>query len=135
MMRRLRLLKRMRVHDPLHKRPLIHLIRVIIFVFLALEERVVPHHAPHTTLPAQRPPTADTRGLGAIAPLHPLLRNLQIRQLIAAAVAAEQVLDLVDHGVKDFHFYTMNKADLVYAVCHLLGLRPNVEAGAKAAAA
>ncbi|HEY5065969.1 MAG TPA: methylenetetrahydrofolate reductase [NAD(P)H] [Xanthobacteraceae bacterium] len=46
------------------------------------------------------------------------------RKLIAAAVAAEQVLDLVDHGVTDFHFYTMNRADLVYATCHLLGLRP-----------
>jgi methylenetetrahydrofolate reductase (NADPH) len=46
------------------------------------------------------------------------------RKLIAAAVAAEQVIDLVDRGVTDFHFYTMNRADLVYAVCHLLGLRP-----------
>ena len=45
------------------------------------------------------------------------------RRLIAAAVAAEQVLDLVDEGICDFHFYTMNKADLVYAICHLLGLR------------
>ncbi len=49
------------------------------------------------------------------------------RKLIAAAVAAEQVLDLVDHGVSDFHFYTMNRADLVYAICHLLGLRPGHE--------
>jgi methylenetetrahydrofolate reductase (NADPH) len=47
------------------------------------------------------------------------------RKLIAAAVAAEQALDLVDRGVTEFHFYTMNRADLVYAVCHLLGLRPN----------
>ena len=47
------------------------------------------------------------------------------RKLIAAAVAAEQVLDLVDRGVTDFHFYTMNRADLVYAICHLLGLRPS----------
>jgi methylenetetrahydrofolate reductase (NADPH) len=46
------------------------------------------------------------------------------RKLIAAAVAAEQVFDLVDRGVTTFHFYTMNRADLVYAVCHLLGLRP-----------
>jgi methylenetetrahydrofolate reductase (NADPH) len=46
------------------------------------------------------------------------------RQLVAAAVAAEQVLDLVDRGVTDFHFYTMNRADLVYAICHLLGMRP-----------
>jgi methylenetetrahydrofolate reductase (NADPH) len=52
------------------------------------------------------------------------------RKLIAAAVAAEQVLDLVDQGVSDFHFYTMNRADLVYAICHLLGLRPRVEAAA-----
>ena len=52
------------------------------------------------------------------------------RKLIAAAVAAEQVLDLVDQGVTDFHFYTMNRADLVYAVCHLLGLRPKVREAA-----
>jgi methylenetetrahydrofolate reductase (NADPH) len=51
------------------------------------------------------------------------------RKLIAAAVAAEQVLDLVDQGVTDFHFYTMNRADLVYAICHLLGLRPKQKAG------
>ena len=49
------------------------------------------------------------------------------RKLIAAAVAAEQVVDLFDRGVTTFHFYTMNRADLVYAICHLLGLRPVVE--------
>lgn len=43
--------------------------------------------------------------------------------LVAAAVATEQVMDLVDEGVKKFHFYTLNRADLVYAICHLLGLR------------
>jgi methylenetetrahydrofolate reductase (NADPH) len=46
------------------------------------------------------------------------------RRLVAAAVAAEQALDLMDRGVQDFHFYTMNKADLVFAICHMLGLRP-----------
>ncbi len=51
----------------------------------------------------------------------------QTRRLVAATVAAEQVLDLVDHGVRDFHFYTNNRADLVYAICHLLGLRPKLE--------
>jgi methylenetetrahydrofolate reductase (NADPH) len=50
--------------------------------------------------------------------------DVATRKLIAAAVAAEQVLDLVDRGVTDFHFYTMNRADLVFAICHLLGLRP-----------
>jgi methylenetetrahydrofolate reductase (NADPH) len=54
------------------------------------------------------------------------------RKLIAAAVAAEQVLDLVDNGVTDFHFYTMNRADLVYAICHLLGLRPGKQQSADA---
>jgi methylenetetrahydrofolate reductase (NADPH) len=44
--------------------------------------------------------------------------------LVAAAEATEQVMDLVDQGVKKFHFYTLNRADLVYAICHLLGLRP-----------
>jgi methylenetetrahydrofolate reductase (NADPH) len=53
------------------------------------------------------------------------------RKLIAAAVAAEQVLDLVDQGVTDFHFYTLNRADLVYAICHLLGVRPVKERDAR----
>jgi methylenetetrahydrofolate reductase (NADPH) len=44
------------------------------------------------------------------------------------------VIDLVDHGVTEFHFYTMNRADLVYAVCHLLGLRPEVKVAASSAA-
>jgi methylenetetrahydrofolate reductase (NADPH) len=49
--------------------------------------------------------------------------DLPTRRLIAAAIAAEQVFDLLDRGVEQFHFYTMNRADLVYAVCHLLGVR------------
>jgi methylenetetrahydrofolate reductase (NADPH) len=57
---------------------------------------------------------------------HGLDHDSATRKLIAAAVAAEQVLDLVDRGVTNFHFYTMNRADLVYAICHLLGLRPAV---------
>jgi methylenetetrahydrofolate reductase (NADH) len=56
--------------------------------------------------------------------------DVATRKLIAAAVAAEQVLDLVDRGITDFHFYTMNRADLVYAVCHLLGLRPSMQQAA-----
>ncbi|MFL4991753.1 MAG: methylenetetrahydrofolate reductase [NAD(P)H] [Microvirga sp.] len=52
-----------------------------------------------------------------------LENDVETRKLVAAAVAAEQVIDLVDRGVNEFHFYTMNRADLVYAICHLLGLR------------
>ena len=56
--------------------------------------------------------------------------DVATRKLIAAAVAAEQVLDLAGRGVTDFHFYTMNRADLVYAICHLLGLRPTARKAA-----
>ena len=47
--------------------------------------------------------------------------DVQTTHLVAAAVAAEQVMDLVDQGIRQFHFYTLNRADLVYAICHLLG--------------
>ncbi len=46
------------------------------------------------------------------------------RRLIAASVAMEQVTLLERHGVCDFHFYTLNRAELTYAICHALGLRP-----------
>ena len=46
------------------------------------------------------------------------------RRLIAANVAIEQVSRLRRHGVTEFHFYTLNRAELTYAICHALGLRP-----------
>ncbi len=54
-----------------------------------------------------------------------LAEDPETTQLIAAAVAAEQVMDLVAGGVTEFHFYTLNRANLVYAICHLLGHRPH----------
>jgi methylenetetrahydrofolate reductase (NADPH) len=59
----------------------------------------------------------------------------QTTHLVAAAVAAEQVMDLVDEGIRQFHFYTLNRADLVYAICHLLGLRPTAGSKLEASAA
>jgi methylenetetrahydrofolate reductase (NADPH) len=59
----------------------------------------------------------------------------QTTHLVAAAVAAEQVMDLVDQGIRQFHFYTLNRADLVYAICHLLGLRPAAAAAKEAVTA
>ncbi|HEU0081788.1 MAG TPA: methylenetetrahydrofolate reductase [NAD(P)H] [Bradyrhizobium sp.] len=53
------------------------------------------------------------------------------RKLVAATVAAGQVQKLAKRGVDSFHFYTMNRADLVFAISHLLGIRP---AGAQKAA-
>jgi len=49
----------------------------------------------------------------------------ETRKLVAATVAAGQVQKLAKHGVDTFHFYTMNRADLVFAISHLLGIRPN----------
>ena len=46
------------------------------------------------------------------------------RRLIAAMVAAEQCRKLHAYGISDFHFYTLNRADLTYAICHVLGQRP-----------
>lgn len=58
----------------------------------------------------------------------------QTHMLVAAAVAAEQVLDLIERGVADFHFYTMNRADLAVAICHMIGIRAPAEERARAAA-
>jgi methylenetetrahydrofolate reductase (NADPH) len=46
------------------------------------------------------------------------------RRMIAANVAIEQVQRLRQHGVDEFHFYTLNRAELAYAICHTLGIRP-----------
>jgi methylenetetrahydrofolate reductase (NADPH) len=47
------------------------------------------------------------------------------RRLIAASVSIEQVQELERQGVRDFHFYTLNRAELTYAICHALGVRPD----------
>ena len=50
--------------------------------------------------------------------------DVDTRKLLAATQIAELVHTLEREGVKDFHFYTLNRADLTYAICHMLGLRP-----------
>jgi len=50
----------------------------------------------------------------------------ETRRMIAAHVAIEQVHRLQDHGIGEFHFYTLNRAELTYAICHAMGLRPRV---------
>lgn len=49
------------------------------------------------------------------------------RRLVAATVAAEQCRALAADGVGNFHFYTLNRADLTYAICHILGVRARKE--------
>ncbi|MEP3045907.1 MAG: methylenetetrahydrofolate reductase [NAD(P)H] [Roseibium sp.] len=51
-----------------------------------------------------------------------LQNDPETRKLVGVSIACEQVMDLVDRGITDFHFYTMNRADLTYAICHMLGM-------------
>lgn len=67
---------------------------------------------------------------GTLVPewMHDLFADLddapEVRELVAATVAAEQCKLLIEHGVRDFHFYTMNKPNLIAATCRILGLTP-----------
>ncbi len=71
---------------------------------------------------------AETCGASIPAWLNGLFEGLDdlpaARQLIAATVAAELCGQLYAGGVRNFHFYTLNRAELSYAICHLLGARP-----------
>ena len=55
----------------------------------------------------------------------------ETRRMIAAHVAIEQVHRLQEHGVEEFHFYTLNRAELTYAICHAMGLRPRTAEDAR----
>ena len=48
------------------------------------------------------------------------------RNLVAASVAMDMVKILSNEGVNNFHFYTLNRSELTYAICHMLGVRPKV---------
>jgi len=56
------------------------------------------------------------------------------RQLVAATVAGELCRRLYAGDVREFHFYTLNRAELAYAICHLLGVRPPAPSALEAAA-
>ncbi len=87
---------------------------------------IVPGIMPVTNFAGVRR-MADTCGATLPGRIVKLFQNLDddpaTRRLIAATVAAEQCLDLAEHGVKHFHFYTLNRDDLAFALCHLLGVR------------
>lgn len=51
----------------------------------------------------------------------------EVRSMVASAIATEQVVDLAGRGFEEFHFYTMNRARLVFAVCQMLGLNQNTK--------
>ncbi|MDZ7628625.1 MAG: methylenetetrahydrofolate reductase [NAD(P)H] [Parvularculaceae bacterium] len=88
---------------------------------------IVPGIMPITNFAGIRK-MADTCGATIPGRLVKLFQSLDddpsTRLLIAATVAAEQCLSLAEKGVKHFHFYTLNRDDLAYALCMMLGVRP-----------
>ncbi len=50
--------------------------------------------------------------------------DVTTRKLVGASVAADLCAALYDEGIEDFHLYTLNRPDLTYAICHILGMRP-----------
>ncbi len=60
--------------------------------------------------------------------------DAETRRMVAAHIAAEQCRRLLAAGIDEFHFYTLNRADLTYAICHVLGVRPKPAIAGEAAA-
>ena len=91
-------------------------------------------------------PVSNYKGLKKMAgpvgiPLPAWLANLfegldkdpETRKLIACSVATEMCVRLAEEGYSDFHFYTLNRAELAYAICHMLGMRGPVAVREQAA--
>jgi methylenetetrahydrofolate reductase (NADPH) len=106
-------------------------------IFLRFRDRVAAANINVELIPGILPVTnfntlvrfADACGASIPATLKTLFEGLDedpsTRQLIAAHAAVSQAEDLGHEGVNDFHFYTLNRADLSFAVCHALGVRGN----------
>ena len=92
-----------------------------------IESSIVPGILPITRFPQL---TRFAEQCGATVPewLHERFVGLdddaETRQLIAASVAIEQVRKLEAEGIDEFHFYTLNRSELTFAICHALGVRP-----------
>lgn len=93
-----------------------------------IESMIVPGILPITRFP-QLQRFADQCGATVPDWLHDRFEGLEddaeTRQMIAANVAIEQVRRLQAEGVNEFHFYTLNRSELTYAICHALGVRSN----------
>jgi methylenetetrahydrofolate reductase (NADPH) len=91
-----------------------------------IESAIVPGILPITRFP-QMERFADMCGTAIPDALRHRFDGLEddakTRQMIAASVAIEQVRHLESEGIKDFHFYTLNRSELTYAICHALGVR------------
>lgn len=92
-----------------------------------IESMIVPGILPITRFP-QLQRFAEQCGASVPQWLHERFAGLEddaeTRQLIAASIAIEQVRSLQSEGINEFHFYTLNRSELTYAICHALGVRP-----------
>ncbi len=88
---------------------------------------IVPGILPITRFP-QLTRFAEQCGASVPGWLHDRFAGLEddpdTRKLIAASVAIEQVRSLQTEGIDEFHFYTLNRSELTFAICHALGVRP-----------
>lgn len=93
-----------------------------------IESSIIPGILPITRFPQLQ---RFAKMCGASVPewLHERFAGLEddaeTRQMIAASVAIEQVRILQGEGIDEFHFYTLNRSELTYAICHALGVRPS----------
>ncbi|WP_434939231.1 methylenetetrahydrofolate reductase [Shewanella sp. HL-SH8] len=96
-------------------------------VTAGIDVEIVPGILPVTNF-KQTKRFADMTNVAIPAWLHRQFEGLDddpaTRQLVGANVAIDTVKVLAREGVKDFHFYTLNRAELTYAICHTLGVRP-----------
>ncbi|NCF51027.1 methylenetetrahydrofolate reductase [Gammaproteobacteria bacterium] len=92
-----------------------------------IDSPIVPGILPITRFP-QLERFADRCGARVPAWLRDRFSGLEddaeTRQMIAASVAIEQVRLLQAEGINEFHFYTLNRSELTFAICHALGVRP-----------
>ena len=96
-------------------------------VAAGIDSPIVPGILPITRFPQLRR-FADQCGASVPEWLSDRFEGLddddETRQMIAASIAIEQVQRLKAEGVREFHFYTLNRSELTVAICHALGVRP-----------
>jgi methylenetetrahydrofolate reductase (NADPH) len=101
-------------------------------VTAGIESAIVPGILPITRFP-QLQRFAEACGASVPGWLHERFAGLEddagTRRMIAASVAIEQVRRLQAEGINEFHFYTLNRSDLTFAICHALGVRSQQAVG------
>ena len=101
-------------------------------VAAGIESAIVPGILPITRFP-QLQRFAEACGASVPEWLHERFAGLEddagTRRMIAASVAIEQVRRLQAEGINEFHFYTLNRSDLTFAICHALGVRSQQAVG------